>query len=134
VNELHFSLLLENYPYTDISNSAVSKSVAITERNIDAEKEPMEETLLEISPGGTFVACVYDDKWWIGIVREKSEDYDDYLITFLNPSGEAKQYYWPEKEDYCWIEKSDIVCTLSTPNITSSSTRGYSFSKTDRTN
>ena len=65
-------------------------------------------------PRVTFVDCLYDSKWWIGSVKDKSEDYSDYLISFMKPSGEAKQYYWSEKEDNCWIEKSDIVCTLPT--------------------
>ena len=27
----------------------------------------------EILPGSTYVACQYDRKWWIGLVKEKSE-------------------------------------------------------------
>lgn len=114
----------------DISNSVVTKTMAICERNVDAG-ETSEETSLEISLGVTYVACVYDNKWWIGIVKDKSEDYNDYFISFMKPSGEAKQYCWPAEGDNCWIDKSDIICTLPAPNITSSSTRGFSFSKID---
>ena len=60
---------------------------------------------IEIVPGGTFVICMYDRHWWIGIVKQKSDEHDDNLVSFMTPSGEAKQYYWPAKEDSCWIEK-----------------------------
>jgi hypothetical protein len=49
----------------------------------------------------------------------------------MNPSGEAKQYTWPVKEDTCWVDNSNILCTLATPTMASSSTRGYKFSTTD---
>ena len=68
--------------------------------------------------------------WWIGMVVSKSVEFDDYLVTFMTPSGLAKQYFWATKEDTCCIEKANIVCTLPTPSITStSSRRAYSFSK-----
>ena len=110
----------------DISNSVVTTTMAICEKNVDAR-----ETSLEIFQGVTYVACVYDNKWWIGIVKDKSEDYVDYFISFMKPSGEVKQYCWSAEGDNYWIDKSDIICTLPAPNITSSSTSGFSFSKID---
>jgi len=43
----------------------------------------------EIVPGRTFVACIYDRKPWIGIIKEKSDEHDDNLVSFMTPSGEA---------------------------------------------
>jgi len=34
----------------------------------------------------TFVACVYEQKRWIGIVKQKSKEYD-YLVSFMASSG-----------------------------------------------
>ena len=42
---------------------------------------------------------MYDRHWWIGIVKQKSDEHDDNLVSFMTPSGEAEQYYWPAKED-----------------------------------
>ena len=81
----------------------------------------------EILPGSTYIACQYDRKWWVGMLKDKSEDFDNYLITFMTSNRLSKEYFWPEKQDTCWIEKANIVCTLPSPDITS--TRGYSFSK-----
>lgn len=49
----------------------------------------------------------------------------------MTPCGEAKQYYWPAREDTCWIEQGNILCTVQTPVVMSSSVRGYSFTDTD---
>lgn len=40
----------------------------------------MEKVTLEISLGVTFIPCAYDNKWWIGIVKEKSEDYSMIIL------------------------------------------------------
>ena len=69
-----------------------------------------------------------DRKCWIGIVKQKSDEQDN-VMTFMTPSGEAKQYYWPAFKDICWIANSSILCTVETPIITSSSIRGYIFNK-----
>jgi len=86
---------------------------------------------MEIVPDVTFVACIYDLRWWIGIVKQESAEHGDYLVSFMIPSGEAKQYYWPEKKDICWIESTNILCPVETPFSTSSSVRGYSLAETE---
>jgi len=65
------------------------------------ENEQRMQHLLEIVPGATFVECIYDRKWWIAIVKQRSDKHGDNLVSFMTPSGEAKQYYWPAKEDIC---------------------------------
>ena len=56
---------------------------------------------MEIVPDVTFVACIYDLRWCIGIVKQESAEHGDYLVSFMIPSGEAKLYYWPGKKDIC---------------------------------
>jgi hypothetical protein len=85
----------------------------------------------DISPGSTFLACVYDSKWWIGIVKDKSEEHSDFQVSFMVPSGEAKQYTWPETEDTCWVDQADIITTVSCPVVTSSPLRGSSLLESD---
>lgn len=113
----------------DLSQSSISQSVTVC--NTESSSEFDNADVAEILPGSTYVACQYDRKWWVGMIKEKSNDFDDYLVTFMTPSGLSKQYFWPAKQDTCWIEKANIVCTLQSPDITSTSTRGYSFSRSD---
>ena len=49
----------------------------------------------------------------------------------MTPCGEAKQYYWPEKQDTCWTERGNILCKVQAPSIMSSSVKGYSFADSD---
>jgi len=63
--------------------------------------------------------------------QRKSDEHDDYLVSFMTPCGEAKQYCWPTKEDKCWIEITNLLCTIQAPIVSSSSLRGYSFPATD---
>lgn len=118
----------------DLSQSSVSKTIAICDNDNDDDISKNKNTAdieIDISPGATFLACVYESKWWIGIVKQKSDEFDDYFISFMSPSGRAQKYIWPEKEDTCWIDKTNIICSISSPAATSSSTRGYSFTNED---
>ena len=59
-----------------------------------------------------FVAALCDDHWWVGVVQMLDGDSDDV------------SFYWPSREDICWVLKCDILAILSTPS-TSSSGRNY---------
>jgi hypothetical protein len=107
----------------DLSQSSISKVVTVCDTDDGQDiTEIKDKDSMEISPGATFVACQYERKWWIGLAKLKSEEFDDYFVSFMMPSGLSRQYFWPEKEDTCWIEKANIICTLQSPAITSSST------------
>jgi hypothetical protein len=32
------------------------------------------------------VACAYDSKWWLGVIKEHSEEQKDFRIQFFHPS------------------------------------------------
>ena len=132
--KLHRFVPINNTELTvyDLSQSSVSTTVTICDFDNDQTIEEIDSLEgLELSPGATFVVCQYDMKWWIGLVKSKSEEFDDYFISFMTPSGQAKQYSWPDKEDTCWIDKTNILCTIQCPAITSSSTRGFVFTSSD---
>ena len=37
-----------------------------------------------------YVACVYDSKWWLGIVKDFSNEHSDYHVHFFHLSGKAR--------------------------------------------
>ena len=82
---------------------------------------------------GDMVCCEYEAKPWIGLVDKVSDEFRDYLINFMHPNGPARQFHWPSKQDKCWVLRENIICVglISAPALTSSSSRQYSFSKTD---
>lgn len=70
-----------------------------------------------------YVCAMYDEKPWIGLVDEISEEHGDYSINFMHPHGPTKFLAWPEDTDKCWIERSDILCTINAPLVVSSGQR-----------
>ena len=95
----------------------------------DSAIEGQDNETSDVSPGDSFVACQFDIKGWLGLVKVRSDEFDDYFINFMNRCNQAKQYFFPDKEDTCWRDKINILCTIQCPVIIS--TRGYSFIKSD---
>ena len=68
---------------------------------------------------GKYVACIYDDKWWIGLIRDVSEEEGDVLISFMHPHCPGASFHWPGREDICYVPLQcilRIVITPTTPN------------------
>ena len=71
----------------------------------------------------------------IGMVDEISDEFGDYHIKFMHPQGPLKQFRWPAKEDTCWVGEESILCQISAPSLTSSSSSmKYIITGTDEEN
>ena len=53
-------------------------------KSINLSRVQIEDNTLQIS---SFVACTYDEKWWLGMVAQISYDFEDHNINFMLPSG-----------------------------------------------
>ena len=81
-----------------------------------------------LSPG-FYVACIYDNSFWIGIIKEYSEENDDYSISFLHRDERTvTKFFFPEKEDSCWVQASNILAKLNLPDIVPGIKITHSFS------
>ena len=58
---------------------------------------------------GRYIACSYDAKWWIGLIRETDEAHDDVQFAFMHPHGPAISFHWPACEDVCYVP---VQCML----------------------
>lgn len=67
---------------------------------------------------GTYVACIYDQHWWIGNIREVSELEKDIHINFMHPHGPSKNFKWPRREDICWVPLAHIIKVIDAPSTT----------------
>ena len=60
----------------------------------------------------SYVCCVYDFQWWIGLVIKINYHENNLQINFLHPCGPSKYFYWPSHEDICWVSVSHILCKI----------------------
>ena len=70
-----------------------------------------------------FVACRYDERWWIGIVDKINEDERDAAINFLHPPGPANSFVSPTRADICCIPENDIIMKIN--SLTTATGRTY---------
>ena len=64
-------------------------------------------------PPLSYVACHYDDHWWIGTIIEKCDGGGDIKVNFLHPFGPSKPFYWPAKQDHCWVPLDKLKLSTS---------------------
>ena len=63
----------------------------------------------------SFVVCLYDDENWIGLIEEVDNDQRDAKIRFMHPKCIARSYFWPVKDDTCWVPDENIICNIGVP-------------------
>ena len=98
----------------------------IVAKSISLSRVQIEDNTLQI---GNFVACTYDEKWWLEMVAQVSDEFGDHNINCMHPSGPGKQFHWPTKVDTCW--SSNILCVIEATVLSSSSLRKYIISEND---
>ena len=80
---------------------------------------------------GKYVACMYDEDWYIGIVEARSEEQQDLHIKFMQKGATGHSLLWPQKDDTCWIPFQDVICTVDVPSTKGASGRQYFLSNSD---
>lgn len=75
-----------------------------------------------------FVACVYDNSWYIGQVIDVNEH--DINVNFMSQTRSL--FKWPHPADMIWVMKTIVLCKVATPVATGKSNRLFKKSETDR--
>ena len=81
---------------------------------------------------GKYVACMYDAEWYVGSIKDRSEEHSDVLVSFMKKSrndlfsGPARS-----RKDECWIHSQHILCLISAPTVQGSSAQHYVLSQSD---
>ena len=79
---------------------------------------------------GQYVACVYDDQWYIGAITKRSEEHEDVYIKFMRRNHQT--LFWPQDlKNECWIPFQDIICLISAPQLYGQSGRQYKLLASD---
>ena len=65
----------------------------------------------------SYVSCIYDTLWWVGIVTEVNVHEDDSKIEFLQQHGPRETFSWPSVVDKCFVPASNIICDITAPTM-----------------
>ena len=76
-----------------------------------------------------YVACLYDKNWWIGMVMSVNDEEHDAEVKFMHPHGPARSFFWPSREDLCYVPYNHILLSIGMPST--SSGRQYRISDKD---
>lgn len=120
----------DNHQFKPASQSSVTVSrvssdcVSFLAHLYQPETQSLGLKVSELQPG-QFVACIYDNVWWIGNICEISLSEQDASIDFMHPHGPNASFHWPVRKDICWVPEQHIIAVLPAP---SAYTMGRSYS------
>jgi len=77
----------------------------------------------------SYVACLYDRNWWIGMVMSVNDGEHEAEVKFMHSHGPARSFFWLSREDLCYVPYTHIL--LSIGMASTSSGRQYRISEKD---
>ena len=61
---------------------------------------------------GKYVACIYDQNWYIGVITERSNKNKDVYIKFMKQNNLVLT--WPQSlKNECWIPLNDVIFIIN---------------------
>ena len=120
----------KNHQFVPSGNNVLMRRVSggsevcnLVQQNVD------DSDMSRIIPG-SYYACRYDSDWYFGIVNYVSVEHLDVNVKFLHPKGPATKFFWPSRDDVCWIPINYVICQVEPPSA-GSTARFYSFDDND---
>lgn len=124
-NSLSIGGTRENHFFKPLDkNTLLVKRVSLSENSFRATVGVKTKEMVEITPE-KFYAVLYDSKWWIGKILDNCGDERDAKVQFMHPPGPSPTYYWPTKNDCCWVPYENILKEIPVPSSSSVSARAY---------
>ena len=72
---------------------------------------------------GKYVAVVYDQDWYVGLIEER--DGDEYMINFMHPRNPPGSVHWPARKDSCLTPLNNILCQIQVPDPSTNRAREF---------
>ena len=108
------------HQFTPISKCKLAMKRSSKSETDDMVFELDKTNSLEISKNdyspNQYVACIYENKWWIGIIEIVNENERDLDIKFMHPHGPASSFHWPHFPDRCIIPMNHVLVIITPPN------------------
>jgi hypothetical protein len=70
----------------------------------------------------------YEDQWWLGIVKDKSDQNDNILVHFFHLPG-PKTVFQLSKTDMVWVPLSKVVRKITPTELTTVSGSTHSITE-----
>ena len=64
---------------------------------------------------GQFYKCHYENDWFFGVANFVSIENKDVNVKFMHPKRPPMNFFWPTKDDTCWVSISNILCCVNPP-------------------
>ena len=79
-----------------------------------------------------FLACVYDDTWYLGQVSTEANDEGEFKVSFMERASSANyQFRWPRSKDTLDISPEDVVMRTCAPTPVGSGRRAALYALPD---
>ena len=75
-----------------------------------------------------YVTVRYNTQWWLAYIYEAYQSTHEVKVKFLHPPGPSSNFYFPEIDDYCILDVSDLLVSVNPTTITG---RTYNLSVKD---
>ena len=77
--------------------------VFLGEQYIDTPQLPD----LNVFQPGKYIACMYDERWYIGNIVERSDEHNDLPCIFMRRIGTTLS--WPLTDYKCWVPLQHVL-------------------------
>ena len=92
-----------------------NSQVRIEFLQFDFDKSLTKEIVIKTIKCFSYVICIYDTFWWVGIVTEVNLHEVDLKIECLHPHAPWKTFSCPSAAGKCFVPASNILCVVTAP-------------------
>ena len=121
-----------SHHFVAISCNKFADKLANTDREslqFDLDKSLTKEIDMKNIKSFSYVSCIYNTFWCVGIVTEANVHEGDFKIEFIHPHEPRKTFSWPPVADKCFVPVSNILRIITAP--TTITRQMYQISDTD---
>ena len=113
-----------------ISSDTFGTTAVVTDSyHSEPEEVGSDETHLDPAAyqPGQYIAAVYDQTWYIGVIVDRSDEAEDIQVKFMTSTQRSGSYRltWPRHDDICWIPFQHVICIVPAPQTFGSGARQY---------
>ena len=95
-----------SHHFIPLSSFKIAHMLSSEDKSYDGTHDfnlPTTFQLCDIRPM-TYVTCLYDSFWWVGLVTQVDVEQGDVKVQFMFLYGSGRTFDWPENEDHAMCQ------------------------------